>query len=96
MLRNGITDFAVQHRFGCRGTEPGYAGNIDAVEIWLLDWKIQKYPILTFEITSKVIFAPLMPAMKASWFSNKWPLKWPDQIDFMFMDFSSENIIWPG
>ena len=30
-------DFAFEHRFVCRNTEPGYAEDIDATEIWLID-----------------------------------------------------------
>ena len=38
MLRNCFLDFAVEHWFGCRATEPGFAGDIDAIEVWLIDW----------------------------------------------------------
>ena len=38
MLRNGFNDFAFEHRSGCCATEPGYAGDIGAIEIWLIDW----------------------------------------------------------
>ena len=37
MLRNDFNDFAFEHRFGCCATEPGYAGDIGAIEIWLID-----------------------------------------------------------
>ena len=33
-------DFAIEHWFGCRTTEPDFAGDIAAVEIWLIDWLI--------------------------------------------------------
>ena len=33
MLRNGFNDFVFEHRSGCCATEPGYAGNIGAIEI---------------------------------------------------------------
>ena len=33
MLRNCFLDFAVEHWFGCRAIEPGFA-----IEIWLIDW----------------------------------------------------------
>ena len=33
-------DFAVKHWYGCRATESGYAGDIGAIEIWLIDWLI--------------------------------------------------------
>ena len=40
MLRNSFNDFVFEHRSGCCATEPGYAGDIDAIEIWLIDWLI--------------------------------------------------------
>ena len=40
MLRNCFLDFAVEHWFGCRTTEPGFAGDIGAIEVWLIDWLI--------------------------------------------------------
>ena len=33
MLRNDFNDFAFEHRAGCCATEPGYAGDIGAIEI---------------------------------------------------------------
>ena len=38
MLLNGFNDFAFEHRSGCCATEPGCAGDIGAIEIWLIDW----------------------------------------------------------
>ena len=38
MLRNGFLDFVVEHWFGCRTTEPGFAGDIGAKEVLLIDW----------------------------------------------------------
>ena len=40
MLRNSLKDFAFEHRSGCCATDPGYAGNIGAIEVWLIDWLI--------------------------------------------------------
>ena len=40
MLWNRFLDFAVEHWFGCRATEPGFAGDIGAIEVWLIDWLI--------------------------------------------------------
>ena len=37
MLWNCFPDFAVEHWFGCRATEPGFAGDIGAIEVWLID-----------------------------------------------------------
>ena len=39
MLRNSLSDFVFEHQSGCCATEPGYAGDIGAIEIWLIDWK---------------------------------------------------------
>ena len=41
MLRNCFLDFAVEHWFGCRATEPGFARDIGAIEVWLIDWLIK-------------------------------------------------------
>ena len=38
MLWNCFLDFAVKHCFGCRTTEPGFTGDIGAIEVWLIDW----------------------------------------------------------
>ena len=40
MLWNCSFNFAVEHWFGCHTTEPGFAGDIGAMEIWLIDWLI--------------------------------------------------------
>ena len=40
MLWNCFFDFAVEHWFGCHVPEPGFAGDIVAIEIWLIDWLI--------------------------------------------------------
>ena len=40
MLRNSFNDFVFEHRSGCCTTEPGYAGDIGAIEIWLIGWLI--------------------------------------------------------
>ena len=42
--------FAVEHWFGCRITEPGFPGNISAVEIWLIDWMVMmRLPLLSVQ-----------------------------------------------
>ena len=33
IIWNCLIDFAVEHRFGCRATEPGFAGDIGAIEV---------------------------------------------------------------
>ena len=38
MLGNCLIAFAAGHWFGCRTTEPRYAGDLGAIEIWLIDW----------------------------------------------------------
>ena len=40
MLGNCFLDFAVEHWFGCHATEPGFAGDIGAIKVWLIDWLI--------------------------------------------------------
>ena len=40
-----LHDFAFEHRSGCCATEPGYAGDIGAIEIWLIDWLKRSPPI---------------------------------------------------
>ena len=37
---NCFIDFAIEHWFSCRATEPGFARDIGAIEIWLIDWLI--------------------------------------------------------
>ena len=40
MLRNSLSDFVFEHRYGCCATEPGYAGDIAAIEFdWLIDFQ---------------------------------------------------------
>ena len=39
MLRNS-KNFVFEYRSGCCTTEPGYAGDIGDIEIWLIDWLI--------------------------------------------------------
>ena len=47
MPRNCFINFAVEHWFGCHATEPGFAGDIGAVEIWLIDTAVNcKHVIL--------------------------------------------------
>ena len=40
MLWNIFNDFVFEHRSGCCATEPGYTGDIGAIEIQLIDWLI--------------------------------------------------------
>ena len=40
MLWNCFLDFAVEYWFGCHATEPDFAGDIGAIEPWLIDWLI--------------------------------------------------------
>ena len=40
MLPNSLDDFVFEHQSVCCTTEPGYAGDIGAIEIWLIDWFI--------------------------------------------------------
>ena len=43
MLRNCFLDFAVEHWFGCRAIEPGFAGYIGAIEVWLIDYVCRRH-----------------------------------------------------
>ena len=36
MLRDCFFDFAIEHWFGCCSTEPGFARDIGAIEIWIV------------------------------------------------------------
>ena len=38
MLRNSLSNLVFKHRSDCCSTEPGYTGDIGAIEIWLFDW----------------------------------------------------------
>ena len=38
MLRNSLNDLVFEHRSACCATEPGYAGDIGAIETWLIDY----------------------------------------------------------
>ena len=53
MLRNCFLDFAVEQWFGCRATEPGFAGDIGPSLIdGLIDWSFRNYG---------VVFSPSYP-----------------------------------
>ena len=45
MLQNCFFNFAVEHWFSCRATEPGFTGDISTIEIWLIDlgWTTYKW-----------------------------------------------------
>ena len=49
MLRNCFLDFAVEHWFGCRATEPGFTGDIGAIEVSLIDWSIEMGAVLRLQ-----------------------------------------------
>ena len=38
-------DFVFEHQSGCCATEPGYAGDIGAIEIWLIDLFIDLHAV---------------------------------------------------
>ena len=38
ILWNCFLNFAVEHWFSCSATEPGFAGDIGAIEVCLIDW----------------------------------------------------------
>ena len=35
-----FNNFVFEHQSGCCATEPGYAGDIGTIDIWLIDWLI--------------------------------------------------------
>ena len=47
LLWNCFLDFAVEHWFGCHATELDFAGDIGAIEVWLIDWLNRSYKKLT-------------------------------------------------
>ena len=60
MAENHLSDLAVPRWTPLR-TEPGYAGEIDAIEIWLIDWLIsrtalwisgRRFPVTSLSLTS--------------------------------------------
>ena len=50
MLRNCFLDSAVAHWFFCHATEPGFAGDIGAMEVWLIDWLIDKKWVMSVSL----------------------------------------------
>ena len=60
----GTVNFAVEHWFGCRATEPGFAGDIGAIEIWLIDWLMYAYPS-SWDCSHVVIYWAKLMEMEA-------------------------------
>ena len=52
MLRNSLNDFVFEHRSGCCATKPGYAGDIGAIQIWLIDW----YDVVSIQVEVALIY----------------------------------------
>ena len=50
MLQNCFIDFAVEYRFGCHITEPGYTRHIGTIETWLIDWCFPPSPLLPHDM----------------------------------------------
>ena len=48
ILRNSFNDFVFEQWSGCCATEPGYAGDIGAIEILLIDWLIDDYSLINY------------------------------------------------
>ena len=65
MLRNRFFDLAVEHWFGYLTTEPGYAGDMGATEIWLID----KSEDQAGRLSSKVNLPFEIPPRVRSWSS---------------------------
>ena len=57
MLRNCFFDFAIEHWFDCRTTEPGFARDIGAIEFSLIDWLIDIFRCLE-RCTIDSVFVP--------------------------------------
>ena len=51
---NCFIDFAIEHWFGCHATEPGLAGDIDAIESWLIDWLQPRFYLFVGGLNCKV------------------------------------------
>ena len=41
MFRNCFLGLAMEHWFVCVATEPGFAGDIGAIEVWLNDFTVE-------------------------------------------------------
>ena len=48
MLWSCFIDLAVEHRFGCHTTEPGYTRDVDTIEIWLIHSLIKNFAWFSF------------------------------------------------
>ena len=68
LLRNFFLDFVVEHWFGCRATQPGFAGDIGAIEVWLIDWLIDCVPcsIPTWWIPAFTAFHSILKSVNLS------------------------------
>ena len=71
MLRNCFITFAVEYRFGCNATELGFAGNIGAIKMYLVDWLIDW---LTDWILSFILVTDAKVLWIVNIFFNKNPL----------------------
>ena len=49
-----------EHWFGCRATEPGFAGDIGAIEVWLIDLLIDWLMMMTTTTTTTTMMIMVM------------------------------------
>ena len=70
MLQNCFFNFTVEHQFGCHTTQPGYAGDIGAIEIWLIHWLIDVATTLVFSHSNSHISCTFVNFAARS--SNRW------------------------
>ena len=82
MLRKNFNDFTFEHRSSCCATEPGYAWDIGAIEIWLIYWLINSiiqaittlYCLLKVKRNWKIcrkIWTTKVREMERSWITRK-------------------------
>ena len=58
LLINFSCSSAFEHWFGCRATEPGCAGDIGAIEVWLIDWLQCRIKVLSLPVITKPSLVP--------------------------------------
>ena len=64
-----FNDFVFEHRSGCCATEPGYAEDIGAIEIWLIDW--YEAPPMTIKWLSMYLFMEIWKAFEQKYLWQK-------------------------
>ena len=83
MLRNSLNDFVLEHQSGCCATKSGYAGDIAAIEICLIDWRptqVQELFTLVphiFGTTSHFLSVQPLQLLPSTNISRHMSLTWP-------------------